>query len=270
MQEVKLLSPAKINLGLWVIGKRPDGYHEIITIYREIPFYDEIIIREGPLKVETSTGIPQEENYVYKGLVQLQRMLDREINLSVFINKKIPVGSGLGGGSSNLAVVIKKVNEILGNPLEEEELIKLVGSISADAPFFIKGGTAIGMGKGEIIQPVEEKIVGDITLVIPSVSSETKRVYGSLTEKDYSPREYAEEQVKEVLKGRIEAIENVLGEKAKDLYPEIMELCRFVEYLGFKAFVSGSGSAVYFFGKAPEELKRAAPSRGWRVIELKL
>lgn len=270
MPLLKLLSPAKINLGLWVVGKRPDGYHEIITLYREIPLYDEIVIKEGPLRVETNIGIPEKENYVYRALVELQKILDREINFTIYIYKNIPVGSGLGGGSSNLAVVLKKINELLGSPLSEEELKELVGSISADAPFFLMGGTAIGKGKGEILEPVECRISGDLTLVIPSVSSETKRVYQSLTERDYSLESYAEERIKRILEGDITAIENVLGEKAKELYPEIKEVCRFIEYLGFKPFVSGSGSTVYFFGKAPEKLKRASAVRNWRVIELKL
>ena len=270
METIKLFSPAKINLGLWVIGKRSDGYHEIITLYREIPFYDEIIIREGPLRVETNIGIPQEENYVYKGLVEFQRRLNREIDLTIYIHKNIPVGSGLGGGSSNLAIVMKKVNELLGNPLTEEELTELVSNISADAPFFLIGGTAVGRGKGEILEPVECLISGDITLVIPSVSAETGKVYKSLMEEEFVLETYAEEKIKQILQGEKQAIENILGEKAKELYPEIGEVCRFVEYLGFQPFVSGSGSAVYFFGKAPEELKKASSLRGWRVIELRL
>lgn len=270
MQEIKLLSPAKINLGLWVIGKRPDGYHEIITLFREIPLYDEIILREGVLNVETNVDIPKEENYVYKGLIEFQRITGLEIPFSVYIHKRIPVGSGLGGGSSNLAVVLKKINEIFGNPLAEEELIELVGNISADAPFFIFGGTAIGRGKGNVLQPVECELSGDITLVIPSVSSETRKVYGSLEEEDYVLESYAEEKIREILKGNKEAIENILGEKAKELYPEIGEVCRFLEYLGFKPFVSGSGSSVFFFGKTPKELKIAARGRNWKVFELRI
>ena len=132
------------------------------------------------------------------------------------------------------------------------------------------GGTAIGRGKGEILEPAECALSGDIPLVIPSVSSETGKVYGSLTEEDYTLETYAEERIRRILEGDIKAIENVLGEKAKELYPEIGEVCRFIEYLGFKPFVSGSGSTVYFFGKAPEELKKAGAVRGWRIIELKL
>ncbi|RUM30583.1 MAG: 4-(cytidine 5'-diphospho)-2-C-methyl-D-erythritol kinase [Aquifex sp.] len=267
---IKLLSPAKINLGLWVLGKRPDGYHEIITLYREIPFYDEIYLKEGILRVETNIGIPQEENLVYKGLREFERRTGIEVNYSVFIQKNVPPGAGLGGGSSNLAIVLKKVNELFGFPLSEEELKELVGSISADAPFFLLGKSAIGKGKGEILEPVEMKITGKITLVIPSVSSSTGKVYSSLREEDFVTLEYAEEKIKRVISGGVEEIENVLGEIARELYPEINEVYRFIEHLGFKPFVSGSGSTVYFFGEAPEELKKAGRMRNWKVVEIVL
>jgi len=267
---IKLLSPAKINLGLWVLGRRPDGYHEIITLYREIPFYDEIYIREGVLRVETSTGIPQEENFVYKGLKEFERRTGLEVNYSIFIQKNIPAGAGLGGGSSNLATVLKKVNELAGSPLSEEELSDLVASVSADAPFFLIGGSAVGRGKGEILEPVKCEISGKLTLVIPQVHSDTGKVYSSLREEHFTTPEEAEAKLKRVLAGEAEAIENVLGEVAKELYPEINEVYRFIEYLGFKPCVSGSGSTVYFFGEAPEELKKAGRMRGWKVVEVEL
>ena len=270
MKEIKILSPAKINLGLWVIGKRETGYHELVTVYREIPFYDEIYIREGIFKVETNVGIPQEENVVYKGLVEFQKITGMEIPFSIYIQKNIPVGAGLGGGSSNLAKVLEKVNELLGEPLSKEEIFEIVKNISADAPFFLVGGTAIGRGIGEILEKVEANIEGEITLVIPQTRSETKKVYGSLREKHFTERKEAEEKARKVIEGEIEAIENVLGEVAMELYPEIREVYRFVEHMGFKPFVSCSGSTVYFFGRFPENLKRAVQARRWKVVELRI
>ena len=267
---IKILSPAKINLGLWILGKRPDGYHELITLYREIPLYDEIYIKEGILRVDTSINIPQEENIVYKGLKEFERITGLPVEFSIFIQKNIPIGAGLGGGSSNLANVIKKVNELLGNPLSGEELIVFLGSISADAPFFLKGGSAIGRGIGELIEPVEIKLKGKLTLIIPNVQSSTARIYGAVSPEHYVSREYAEERVREVIEGNIEALENVLGEIAKEIYPEIREVVRFVEHFGFKPFITGSGSGVFFFGEAPEEMKRGAKGRFWKVIELDL
>ncbi|MCS7278012.1 MAG: 4-diphosphocytidyl-2C-methyl-D-erythritol kinase, partial [Aquificaceae bacterium] len=93
----RILSPAKLNLGLWLLGKRSDGYHEIFTIYHTVSVFDEIFIKEGPLKVETSTGIPMEKNLVYKGIRIMEKRLGKELNFQVYIKKNIPEGAGLGG-----------------------------------------------------------------------------------------------------------------------------------------------------------------------------
>jgi len=265
-----LRSPAKVNLGLWVIGKRPDGYHEILTLYREIPLYDEIILREGVLRVETSTGIPQEENLVYKGLVEYSRLTGLEVPFSVYITKRIPAGGGLGGGSSNLATVLKRINELLGKPMSDEELLELLSSLSSDAPFFFFGGTAVGRGRGEKLERVENTIRTKLTLIIPSVSSNTARVYSFLREEHFTPLREAEEKLKRVLMGELEAVENVLGTLARELYPEIEEVCRFVEFSGFRAIVSGSGSSVFFFGEPPQEMLIGAMARGWKVYSFNL
>ncbi|MDQ7082716.1 MAG: hypothetical protein Q9N34_06995 [Aquificota bacterium] len=173
MSVTKILSPAKVNLGLWLVGKRSDGYHDILTVFHAIDLCDEIEIREGPLRVETSTGIPQEENLVFKALAELQRRPGAEPGaLSIYINKKIPVGAGLGGGSSNVASVLKEVNRIIGEPLSEEELIEIGGMCSSDVPFFFRGGTALGMGRGDILEEID-RLELEITLLVPNVEAST-------------------------------------------------------------------------------------------------
>ena len=84
---MRVLSPAKLNLGLWLLGKRSDGYHEIFTIYHAIDLFDEILIEDGPLSIETSTGIPMEENLVYKAIKLMENRLGEEINFRIFIQK---------------------------------------------------------------------------------------------------------------------------------------------------------------------------------------
>jgi len=263
----KILSPAKVNLGLWILGKRPDGYHEILTIFHAVDLCDEIAIREGPFDVQTSTGIPKEENLVYRALLEFGRRVGYEPEVSVFIQKRIPEGSGLGGGSSNVAAVLKAVNDMLGNPLDLEELIEIAGLVSSDAPFFFGSGTAVGRGRGEIIEKVEPLDL-KITLVIPQVRSSTKEVYSRVREEHLS-----EVDIYEVLnalrEGRFDVMENRLGELACELYPEIGEVVRFLDYLGFKPLVSGSGSAVFYIGRSTPELEKGARLRGWRVIEVK-
>lgn len=141
---LRLLSPAKLNLGLWLLGKRPDGYHEIFTLYQAINLFDEVSIEEGNLNVQTSTGIPMEENLVYKALKAMEKLLGRELNFKIFIQKNIPEGGGLGGGSSNVATVLKAINQLLDIPLSEEDLQNIASKVSSDAPFFLMGSSAIG------------------------------------------------------------------------------------------------------------------------------
>jgi len=264
----RLLSPAKVNLGLWVVGKREDGYHEIITLFKEIPLYDEVFIEEGELSVETDAGIPQEENLVYKALLLFRRVSGKEVPFKVFIRKRIPIGSGLGGGSSNVATVLKAVNRLTGSPLSQKELSQLCASVSSDAPFFLIGGCALGTGRGEKVAPVRGCPERPITVVVPPVSVSTARVYSLLREEHFTPEEEAFNKVRRILRGDLSACENVLGELASLEYPEVGEVVRFLRELGLRPLVSGTGSAVFFLGEALEALRRASLARGWRLYEL--
>ncbi len=265
---MRLLSPAKLNLGLWILGKRSDGYHEIITVYHTVDLFDEITIKEGPLRVETSTGIPQEENLVYKALRLMEELLGEEIKFSVYIQKNIPVGAGLGGGSSNVANVLKAVNELLGKPLSFEELSSLAGCVSSDAPFFLYGGTAIGRGKGEIIQPVDHLDL-EFTLFYPNFSVSTREVYSKVSERELTKGLDVDKILDCIGKGEFEALENKLGEISARTFPQVGEVVRYLEFMGYRPMVSGSGSCVYVIGRTSEEVKRGASLRGWLVFEVK-
>jgi 4-diphosphocytidyl-2-C-methyl-D-erythritol kinase len=138
---VILKSPAKINWGLWILGRRPDGYHEIFTPIQKIGLFDLIEIeKSNSLTVQTSNNIPQKENFVYKGLKKFEEVTGIPQRWKIFIKKQIPIGGGLGGGSSNLATVLKWVNSYWNKPLNFEELKNLVATISSDAPAFLGEG----------------------------------------------------------------------------------------------------------------------------------
>ena len=259
------MSPAKLNLGLWILGKRPDGYHDILTVFHTIDLCDEIEIREGELKVETDTVIPQEENFVFKALKEFERVLGRSLRFGVFIKKKIPIGAGLGGGSSNVATTLKVVNELLGDPLSLEELHTIALKVSSDAPFFLMGGTALGSGRGEKLRRLPHPKL-TFTILLPQVHASTKVVYGAVEEKDMGGMS-EEELVNIVSKGRFERLENRLGEVACRVYPEIGEAVNFLRMLGLKPLVSGSGSAVFYIGDPFPEVEEEARVRGWKVIK---
>ena len=271
-----LYSPAKINLGLWILDKRPDGYHEVFTLYHTLDFYDRIIIQEHPfLEVKTSLPeIKQEENLVYKAISLFESYTGIEQNLQVIVEKNIPGGGGLGGGSSNAATVLNYLNKKHGNILPEEKLSEIAVKLGADVPFFLKGGFAIGEGIGEKLTFLPKTLNEEIFIIYPNIKSDTKTVYSKVDKSILTNKEDLNiilSLINEYDIKKLEAhIENKLGDVALDLYPEIKEVYDFLNYLGFSSKVSGSGSCVYVIGKPTEEVEKAAAIKGWRLIKTKL
>ncbi|MCX7761067.1 MAG: 4-(cytidine 5'-diphospho)-2-C-methyl-D-erythritol kinase [Hydrogenothermaceae bacterium] len=271
-------SPAKVNIGLWITEKRADGYHNIFSFFHTVDFYDVIYIKPSSrLTVKTSLHDPaleDEKNIVYKAVVEFENFTGFYEDFEILIEKNIPLGSGLGGGSSNAATVIKFLNEYFSYPLSEEDLIKLSVKVGADVPFFLKGGFALVEGIGDKITHFDRKYSEDLFIVYPNVHSHTKLIYSKvtqdlLTEKDQLniifnlQKEYG-------LNKLLEVAQNSLGEIARREYPQIDEVVRFLEEKGYKAFISGSGSSVYCFGKPSEKVKVACKVRDWKLIETKL
>ncbi len=250
-----LQSFAKVNLGLWLLGKRPDGYHEIFTPMIKISLADYIEIKpSNQLKVKTNASILQKENLVYRGLKLFEERTGIPQSWEIFIDKKIPIGGGLGGGSSNLATVLKFVNDFFGKPLKDEELSYLLSELSSDAPFFLCEGIGLATGRGEQVEcfPLREKL--KITLFVPKeISSPTKEVYANVEpsmfvskEKLVSVRELLEKGLLEEL---FQIAENPLGGIFLKLHPQVAEDIDFLSKVCYKKFlVSGSGSSFYTVG----------------------
>lgn len=272
-----LYSPAKVNLGLWVLEKRTDGYHNIFTVFHTVDFYDRIFIKKAPLlKVQTSNPtVPSgKENLVYKALEKFQEWTGLELNYEIFIEKNIPVGAGLGGGSSNAAITLKKINELENYPLSEEELFELASNIGADVPFFLKGGMAIAEGKGNILNFLERTLNKEIFIIYPNITINTGYIYKKvstdiLTNKSNIPI------IKDLESGFnnedwVFNIENKLGDIALELYPEIKEVINTLEFLGLRGYISGSGSSVFVFGEPNKEIETASKLKGWKLIKTRL
>ena len=150
---------AKVNLFLEVVGKRPDGYHELETVFHEIDLFDTIELNVSPSKdsqkieVECKKlNILPEENIVYKACKAFFSKFDIKDSVFIKIEKNIPSGAGLGGGSSNAACVLKMLAKIYNIKNYFEELHPIATRLGADVPFFLKGGTAIGRGIGEKLE----------------------------------------------------------------------------------------------------------------------
>ncbi len=180
MEKLTFSSFAKINMGLHLLGKRDDGYHDIQTVFQEIDFHDTLILNKSSsiqltcTDPDLSTG---RDNLVYRAFEIFRDRLGISEGLSAHIEKRIPTGSGLGGGSSNAACTLIAANRLWGHPYSQAELAGMAAEIGSDVPFFIFGGTALGEGRGEKVRPMSIRPDWWIVLICPDVKISTAWAY---------------------------------------------------------------------------------------------
>lgn len=159
MAEVKLLSPAKLNLFLHIVGQRDDGYHLLQSVFQLIDRYDEMhftLLEEDRIQVTCSNNeITESDNIVFKTAKLLLPFRTQNIGIKIHIDKKIPLGGGLGGGSSNAATTLLALNHLWQTNLAQTKLQQLALTLGADVPFFVTGQNAWVEGIGEQIYPIE-------------------------------------------------------------------------------------------------------------------
>jgi 4-diphosphocytidyl-2-C-methyl-D-erythritol kinase len=150
---------AKINLGLEVVGRRGDGYHELRTLFATVSLHDIIEItpqRSGITVASDDPSLPTGDgNLAYRAVVAMQKAVGTFRGAHVFVRKRIPVGGGLGGGSSNAAAVLRALNLIWGCGFSTRDLTAPAGALGADVPYFLFGGPALGLGRGDAITPLD-------------------------------------------------------------------------------------------------------------------
>lgn len=176
-----LFPPAKINLGLNVLGKRPDGYHEIDTCMYPIQWTDvlELIPQDTFDFVQTGLIVdgPMEDNLCVKAFRQMQAHFNVP-NVYMHLQKNIPMGAGLGGGSSDAAYVLKGINELFDLGVGNEKLMELAAELGSDCPFFIEAKPQLGQGRGELLREVDVNLKGYFIKVIhPGIHVGTKEAY---------------------------------------------------------------------------------------------
>lgn len=256
----RFLSPAKVNLFLKVLSKRQDGYHEILSLMQPVSLYDEVTmdVEEGDgITVSTDhAGVPGgKDNLAYRAADLVLREAGLKRKVTIFIGKRIPVGAGLGGGSSDAATVLMGLNSFLGSPVDKNRLMELGASIGSDVPFFILKSPALARGRGEVLKRVKLPSYGYI-LVNPGFHVSTAWAYNNLdlTKKaEDNILMYSEEtldperNIKDLLQNDLEAV-------TAGKYPEISAIKgALVEAGALGALMSGSGPTV--FGVFPEPRK---------------
>lgn len=184
MKTVRIPACAKINLRLHIVGKRADGYHELRTIFQTISLHDTLevsLTRTNAVHLECddpglSTG---RDNLVWRALAAMRRELRMRGGFHARLEKLVPVGRGLGGGSADAAAALIAAQRLTGWKMPQERLLEIAASLGADVPFFLLGGRALGVGRGDEIYPLEDMAKRSIVVVSPSgIAVNTKEAYG--------------------------------------------------------------------------------------------
>jgi 4-diphosphocytidyl-2-C-methyl-D-erythritol kinase len=181
---MKILAAAKLNLYLNVIGRRDDGYHEIETFYQPVSLWDELTIEKAPSGVTVEgedASVPwNEDNLCHRAARLVIARAGLEGGVRIRVEKGIPSGAGLGGGSSDAAATLLGVNRLYGCGLADEDLRELAATIGSDVPFFVLGRAAIGRGRGELLEEAPGLAAGWILIAKPEVTISTRWAYQNL------------------------------------------------------------------------------------------
>ncbi len=255
MNEITLKAYAKINIGLNLISRRPDGYHNIETIYQQIDLYDLIKIkRTGTSEItirSNNKNIPENrENICYKALKLLQQATGITEGIEIKIQKNIPISAGLGGGSSDAATVIQGLQQLWQPRLTDTDLQKIALKVGADVPFFLFGGTAIASGIGEKLVPIQLPFNFYCLLIYPNIKISSTWAYKNfnfnLTKRKKCIKLiecFLNRLTISDLKG---LICNDLEEVVFQQYPILNDIKKLLYHKGaFLACMSGSGSTIY-------------------------
>jgi 4-diphosphocytidyl-2-C-methyl-D-erythritol kinase len=249
--EKVILSPAKVNLFLKVVSERPDGYHDLISIVDIVSIYDVIRLKERPdgeVRVHDTAGLLPEgsDNTIRRAIMLLKERFQVSSGIEAVVEKRIPMGSGLGGGSSNAARVMKALVRLWGLPIETPELMELGRQIGADVPLFLFGRPCVMRGVGDKVSPIELPRLSYL-IVYPNVNVSTKEVYNRLR----IVLTKGENEVK--VTGKISSITDIAGILENDLEKVAFLMCpeiktikdRLREVGAIGSLMSGSGSAVF-------------------------
>lgn len=268
MDKMELKALGKINLGLDVLGKRPDGYHDVRMVMQTIYLYDQITItkrKESGIGLSTNLFyLPvNENNLAYRAAKLLMDEFEIRSGVDIFLEKHIPVAAGMAGGSSNAAAVLYGINRMFDLGLSMEELMKRGVSLGADVPYCIMRGTVLAEGIGEILTPLPPMPRCQIVVAKPPVSVSTKMVYEKIDSRRIVEHPDIDGIIEGLKEGDVTEIAscmgNVLEQVTVEEYPVIDKIKKLMNEGGAKgAMMSGSGPTVFGIFTEKSLAKKAA------------
>ncbi len=277
IKKLSLISPAKVNLRLEILKKREDGYHEIRTLFQKINLHDTLffnLTEEKGIQIRTDhPDLPTgKSNIVYRAALWLLKRSAYKGGVLIQIKKRIPVGAGLGGGSSNAASTLQGLNYMLGLGLSQGSLMEIGAKIGADVSFFLyEGGSAIGSGIGERLEPVKLPRLFYV-LIYPNFEVSSRWAYQNfiLTEKEYVDFNKLQINPEEISSLLWNDLEEVVSRRYREI-AIMKEMLLSAGALG--CLMSGSGPTVFgiFLNdeasqKAKKKIEVRVKPRGWKVF----
>jgi 4-diphosphocytidyl-2-C-methyl-D-erythritol kinase len=248
---IKIKAPAKINLTLEVVGKRPDGFHEIKSVLQAIDLYDTLQIEKGR---GFTFQCPLPAWSAEKSLLsRVSSLLPADLmgGATVKIEKNIPLMSGLGGDSSDAAALLKGLNELYELNISDNNLHKIANELGSDVPFFLKGGTALAEGKGEKLTPLPPAKKFWVVLLFPDIAVEpgkTAKMYAALKPSSFSDGVRTKQLVEALKRGKpIEPglLYNAFEDIVLDVYPDLSYYIRGCIRQGIPIHLAGAGPTLF-------------------------
>jgi len=259
METFTLKAYAKVNLGLDVVKRLPNGYHQVKMIMQTVGIYDELVFtkkEQGITVTVEGEGLPEgcvpadENNLIYKAARQMMEHYGVAEGIHIHLRKKIPVAAGIAGGSTDAAATYKGVNRMFRLGVTEEEICQMAVQVGADVPYCVKGGTALSEGIGEILTMLPDAPACHVLVAKPDIAVSTKFVYENLHADKLQYHPDIDGMVEAIgagsLDGVTERMANVLETVTIKAYPVIAQIKELMEAHGAKrALMSGSGPTVF-------------------------
>lgn len=282
MRAVRVRAYAKVNLGLEVLGLRDDGYHELRTLFQSIDLHDDVVLRPRPRGVTVRCDhplVPADSTNLAARAAEALRAHGRvESGVEIGIRKRIPVGGGLGGGSSDAAATLLGLDRLFKLGLGPDGLHLLARKLGADVPYFLLGGTALGLSRGDEVYPLRRQLRAHVVVVDPGIPVSTARVFARL-DAQLTPRGKSNSIFYFVSRelegpGAYRFLRNDLEEAALEEVPALREQAGRIRTVLLRegarlAALSGSGSSYFglFEGARPAGRARAAlAAEGFRAL----
>jgi 4-diphosphocytidyl-2-C-methyl-D-erythritol kinase len=263
LNKIHIKAPAKINFGLNITGKRLDGFHNLITLFYPLhDLFDELTFTKSDIDIfqyDDSIKDLSDDNLILKAKQLIEELIDKSLPTEIVLSKNIPIGAGLGGGSSDAAATLISINELYQLNIDYTTLTNLALELGSDVPFFLRAKPAIGKSRGEILTQVDFFINFPIVVVNPGIHVSTKAVFGKLTE--YSPLENLNLRNPSSIDS-IKDFNNVFSNDFEkivfDIHPQIKEIKdSLTNSNALYASMTGTGSTVYGIFKDKNDAVKA-------------